>query len=174
MLEPDKAEKAKFLKESQEYTRIILKEMFSGFFSKLDALLVTKNDERCQTFLNGLCTIDAKEDQIADYKLTADGKFVRNSSPTSIADQLVSLRGQFQIVQKVIEFLIVETDLIMTCCWNEGRRPIVNRVDIAAMFYLVAVEGLDLDNMKVGPDDAKIQFQLTQLQVGKEKFKLHR
>ena len=69
---------------------------------------------------------------------------------------------------------MVETDLIMTCCWNEGKRPIVNRVDIAAMFYLVAVEGVDLDNMKVGPDDAKIQCQLTQLQIGKEKFKLHR
>ena len=95
MLEPDKAEKSKFLMESQEYTRIILKEMFSRFFSKLDTLLVTKNEEKCKAFLNDLCTVDAKEEYIPDYKLTADGKFVRNSSPTSISDQLVLLRGLF-------------------------------------------------------------------------------
>ena len=63
-------------------------------------------------------------------------------------------------MQKVIEFLIAETDLLMTCCWNNGKRPIVNRVDIAVMFYLVAGEGIDFGSMKVGPDDAKIKHQL--------------
>ena len=62
MLDPEKTEKAKFLRESQDYTRIILKEMFSGFFSKLDALLVTKNDVKFQSFLTNLCTIDAEEE----------------------------------------------------------------------------------------------------------------
>ena len=55
---------------------------------------------------------------------------------------------------------MTETDLIMTCCWNDGQRPIVNRVDIAAMFYLVAGKGLDFSSVKVGPEDAKIQHQL--------------
>ena len=97
-----------------------------------------------------LCEIDDAENEIGGYSLTSDGKFVRNKAPPPIAEQIEKLKKWLRIVQKVTDFLISETDLIIACCWNEGRRPVVNRVDIAVMFHLVAVEGIEMVLLKAG------------------------
>ena len=145
------------MRDSIEYSKIILKEMFSRFFSKLDVLQSSKDEELIGTFLTELCNFEMNEEKLNGFKLTADGKFIRETVCIRSEDKVTEFRTWFQIVEKVIDFLITDTDLIIVCCWTGcSRTGAVNRVNIATMFYLVAVEGFDFNALKVNQNDRKL------------------
>ena len=83
------------MRDSIEYSKIILKEMFSRFFSKLDVLQSSKDEELIGTFLTELCNFEMNEEILFDFKLTADGKFIRETVCIRSEDKVTEFRTWF-------------------------------------------------------------------------------
>ena len=79
-LDSEKLEEEQLIKESRDYCRLVLREMFSRLTSKLDELQATNNEDMFDDFLNSLCSVEESEEALPDYKLSENGTFIKNQN----------------------------------------------------------------------------------------------
>ena len=84
-----------------------------------------------------------------------------------------SLKTWINRLEKLLEFLLIETDFLVVCCWKNYQRIGINKLCIAAMFYLIAVAQVDLEALHLG-SDKRIRELMLNVEEGKIKFKLHK
>ena len=76
MLDPNTNDRVKFHRESQDYCKLVLKDVFSSLIIKIEVIQSNKDETEHEKFIQNLYSIDSREEKISDYKLTEGGKFI--------------------------------------------------------------------------------------------------